>query len=357
MLWLGMAGYNVAMTRIQALGVLLAFLTIVCANARDSQQDTWSGVERIVAVGDVHGDYDALVTVLRSANLLDEKNNWSGGKTHLAQTGDVLDRGPDSRKAMDLLMRLEGQAEQAGGHVHALIGNHEAMNVYGDLRYVSAGEYAAFADPGSKPSGDHPAGYNEHRVAFSPKGTYGKWILSHNAAVKINDTLFMHGGISPKYVSTKISQINDRVRDDLKHPDNAQGGILTDPEGPLWYRGLAIEDESNLQSHLNKVMKNFGIERIVVSHTYANAAITPRFAGRVVMIDIGLSRVYDGISKVGCLVIEGPHAYVLHRGTKLELPKDSPKDLLQYLKTCAALDPPPSPLAKRIAELESKVGN
>lgn len=345
------------MTRKQAIFVLLPFLTIPCTQARDSQQDTWSGVERIVAVGDVHGDSEALIAVLRSANLIDEKNSWSGGKAHFVQTGDVLDRGPDSRKAMDLLMQLETQAEQAGGRVHALIGNHEAMNVYGDLRYVSAGEYAAFAGPDSKPSGEHPAGYNEHRAAFSSKGTYGKWILGHNAVVKINDTLFLHGGISPKYASMKLSQINGRIRDDLTHPENAKGGIVTDTEGPLWYRGLATAEESSLQSHLNKVMKNLGIERIVVSHTYANAAITPRFAGRVVMIDIGLSRVYDGISKVGCLVIEGPHAYVLHRGTKLELPRESGKELLQYLKACAALDPPPSPLAKRIAELESKVAN
>jgi len=111
--------------------------------------DILSGIDRVVAVGDVHGDYDQFVIVLKSAGLLDGQIKWAGGKTHLVQTGDVLDRGADSRKAMDLLMRLEEEARGAGGAVHCLIGNHEAMNLYGDLRYLSPGEIAAFRDENS----------------------------------------------------------------------------------------------------------------------------------------------------------------------------------------------------------------
>ena len=341
-------------------------------SAQDQGAGIWSGVERIVAVGDVHGDYDQLLAVLKSAALIDEQGNWTGGKTHLVQNGDVLDRGPDSRKAMDLLMRIEKQAAEAGGYVHALIGNHEAMNVYGDLRYTSAGEFAAFRDENSEKSREaalakerpadaarwlaqHPLGYFEHRQQYSPGGTYGKWITSHDAVVKINDSLFLHAGISAKYVATKIKDINQRVREELKNPDRLTGGIVTDPEGPLWYRGLA-QGDSTLNPLVEKIQKNFGVERIVLGHTYADAAITPRFGGKVILIDIGLSRVYDGIGKMGCLVMEKDAVFVLHRGKRLELPADAPKDLLRYLKEAAALDPPPSPLAKRIAELESKMG-
>src|SRR5205085_9388503 len=84
-------------------------------------QDTWTGVDRVVAIGDVHGDFERFTAVLRSAELIDEDGNWTGGTTHLVQVGDVLDRGPDSREAMDLLMKLEPQAAKAGGYVHALI--------------------------------------------------------------------------------------------------------------------------------------------------------------------------------------------------------------------------------------------
>src|SRR5579864_4724116 len=342
--------------------VRLAFLPAAAPGRSRSKEQpgTWEGIDRIVAVGDVHGDYDQLVAVLKTAALVDDQLNWTGGKTHLVQTGDILDRGPDSRKAMDLLMRLEKQAEEAGGYVHALIGNHEAMNVYGDLRYTSPGEFAAFRDEEFEkkhpPDGTHPPGYAEHRKEFSPDGTYGKWIVSHDAVIKINDTLFLHGGISAKYVSTKIRDINEKVRQELKgDAGKLEGGIVKDPDGPLWYRGLASGDAA-LEPLVEKIRKNFGVERIVISHTYAEAAITPRFDRKVILIDIGLSRVYDGIGKVGCLVIEGEQVYVLHRGTRLELPTDTGKDLLRYLKQAAALDPAPSPLQKRIAELEMRLG-
>src|SRR5687767_12990457 len=106
-------------------------------------EDTSSGVDRIVAVGDLHGDYDAFLTVLRDTGLIDQKTKWAGSKTHLVVTGDVLDRGPDSRKILDLVIQLEKKARSDGGYVHSLIGNHEAMNVYGDLRYTSEAEYEA----------------------------------------------------------------------------------------------------------------------------------------------------------------------------------------------------------------------
>src|SRR5579872_432215 len=92
---------------------LLASLRIFAAQAE------WTGVERVVAVGDIHGDYNGFVEVLRMAGVIDPANHWIGGKMHLVQVGDVADRGPDTRKIMDLLMDLEKQATQAGGHVHA----------------------------------------------------------------------------------------------------------------------------------------------------------------------------------------------------------------------------------------------
>ena len=133
--------------------ILLLFLTLP-ADWAVAGQDVWKGVERIVAIGDVHGDYEQFVALLDSAGLINAKQEWTGGKTHLVQTGDVLDRGPESRKVMDLLMRLEREARKAGGYVHALIGNHEAMNMYGDLRYVSPEEYAAFRDEKSEKKRD-----------------------------------------------------------------------------------------------------------------------------------------------------------------------------------------------------------
>src|SRR4051812_2504520 len=98
---------------------LLLFLLAPFAAIAD--EDVWTGIERVVAVGDVHGDHDQFLAVLRFAGLIDDQATWTGGKAHLVQTGDVLDRGPDSRKSMDFLIRLEAEALRSGGRVHALI--------------------------------------------------------------------------------------------------------------------------------------------------------------------------------------------------------------------------------------------
>jgi hypothetical protein len=269
-------------------------------------------------------------------------------------------------------MKLETQAQAAGGYVHCLLGNHEVMNLYGDLRYVSPGEYGAFRTENSAQVRDeqfaksgttmsredwdkqHPLGYFEHRAAFGPDGVYGKWLRGLNTEIRVNDTLFVHSGIGAKYVSMSMDEMNRRVREELSHPDKLQGGIVTDQEGPFWYRDLAKGDEKALMVVVDATLENTGAKREAFGHTYADAAITPRFGGKVIMLDIGLPRVYDNISKIGCLEIDGDTAYALHRGHKLALPTDeNGPDMLRYLKEAAALDPAPSPLLSRIQRLQT----
>ncbi len=370
--------YNAGRTRMNAFALrLLAFLLLA---AQAPPEDVWTSIERVVAVGDVHGDHDQFVAVLRSAGVIDAQGKWTGGKTHLVQTGDLLDRGPDSRKAMDLVMRLGEEARTAGGAVHALIGNHEAMNLYGDLRYVSPGEYAAFRDAQSetareelyqahlkearRPSSDayrkaweaqHPLGYAEHRREFGPTGAYGKWIRGLNAVIRIDETLFLHGGISPKIADLGVRQINERIRGELEDFAKLQGGLAKDEEGPLWYRGLAVGDEKALERQVEAILKNHAVARLVIGHTFTEGAVLPRFGGRVLQVDVGLARLYDPKLRMACLVIENGKPHALHRGKRLELPTDSGKDLLRYLKEAAALDPAPSPLGKRIVELQARL--
>jgi hypothetical protein len=361
---------------------LLVFSTIT-QRARSADGDA-GNPERIVAIGDVHGDYDQFVRLLRAVGIIDGKDRWTGGKTQLVQTGDLLDRGADSRKVMDLLMRLERPARRAGGAVHSLIGNHEAMNVYGDLRYVSAGEYEAFRNSRSvevrsqfyeqaveelkrnpPPAGlpefdkayrakweaERPLGYFEHRLAFGPNGEYGKWIRGNDAVMRVGDTLFLHGGIGPKYADLSVDEINNRVHEELKDFSKLQGGIVLDAEGPLWYRGLAQESEAALQAHVEHVLKAFGVKRVVIGHTPQPGVVMPRFGGQVLLIDIGLSAAYGG--NFACLILEQGKAYAFHRGQKLELPASSDKEqVLAYLEKAAALDPSPSPAAPLIQALK-----
>jgi hypothetical protein len=354
----------------------ILILWLLAASQLFAGQSEWTGVERVVAVGDVHGDYAAFVAVLRAAGVVDQKDRWTGGKTHLVQTGDVLDRGPDSKKVMDLLMNLEKQAAKAGGQLHALIGNHEAMNLYGDLRYTTPAEFAAFRTSDSEnvraafwqqevqamPSppndavrkkweSEHPLGWVEHRIEFSPKGKYGKWIRSHNAVEKINDAIYLHGGISPKYAAMTVSQINDLVAAELADVTKIKDGSpVTADDGPLWYRGLAEDNGEAIAAHIEQVLKTNGIKRIVIGHTPTAGAVIPRFDGKVILIDVGLSAYYG--SHRACLVREGEKLYAVHRTEKIPLPADA-ASFMQYLKKAVSLEPAGSTLIKYAADVET----
>jgi len=346
----------------------------------------WKDVDRIVVVGDVHGDYDQFVSLLRSAKLINHKNRWTGGDTHLVQLGDVPDRGPDTLKIIQFLQKLEIQARRTKGYVHLLIGNHEAMNVYGDLYYVHPGEFEAFARPQSKDLRDffykntveaiktnlpedewptfneefkltwekeHPLGFIEHRWEWEPDGSIGEWVCEHDAVLKIDDSLFMHGGIGPKFADWSIEKLNAQIQAELKDKQLKKKILAVDEHGPLWYRGLALNSESEESAHLENLLKTHRVNRIVIAHTTTDGTVIPRFNGSVILIDVGLSKVYGG--RQACLLIEGDEVFTLHRGKKLPLPTDSGAGLLNYLRQAAALDPHPSPLLKRIAELELKL--
>jgi len=202
---------------------------------------------------------------------------------------------------------------------------------------------------------ENPLGYIERRDAFEPSGKYGKWIRSLNAVIKIDETLFLHGGISPKYADMSIRDLNNRIRIELDDRKRLQGGIVLDNDGPLWYRGLAVGSEESLEPFVKGVLKSHQVERIVIGHTFTDGAVTPRFGGKVLMIDIGLARLYDTKRRQDCLLIENHQPYALHRGRKLDLPSDTGSDMLRYLKQAAALDPAPSALGKRIAEIEDRL--
>ena len=136
-----------------AFTLALVALAAVTSDSRlraDGSGCRFTGIDRIVAIGDIHGAYDRFVEILTASGLVDKQQRWIGGRTHLVQLGDVVDRGPDSAKALDLLKRLEKDAARAGGAVHPLLGNHEVMRVLGDLRFVSPGEYAAFVSSKSE---------------------------------------------------------------------------------------------------------------------------------------------------------------------------------------------------------------
>jgi len=312
-----------------------------------ASQCVWTGVDKIVAVGDLHGAYDSFVEILKGTKVIDDSLLWIGGKTHLVQMGDIMDRGPDARKIFDLLIRLERQAERAGGMVHPLIGNHEMMNItriaLGYPGYVLPEQFVSFLPDGlrkrreenfaKRVAGIRPADLDrdlsrneelkkywqavmkedfEARDAYFGNFNlrYGDWIMNQNAVIKINDIVFVHGGISPEHSQIPLEEINSVVRKELRRLSRPEEMLGNDPDaptpmifdsaGPLWYRDLAWSGEPEFEAQVDKILANLKANFIVIAHSYRSGSLVigeefmARFQKRVWFIDTGISQVFGG---------------------------------------------------------------
>ncbi len=312
----------------------------------------WTGVERVIVIGDLHGDYENFEKIIKGKGieLVDSALHWSGGKTHLVQTGDIMDRGDDARKILDVLMRLETEAEATGGKVHVLIGNHEELNVGGLITrypdYVTWHEFVDFlpdeyrriqernlerrvraAEAGNERRSpediriefwndlkNQPDGQRQYLAGFNDG--YGAWLLRHNAVIKIDNTVFVHGGISEKYSLWGIEKINDRFRLELAQMQQSlvygkplrltQPEILYRDDSPLWFRDLATVPEPDMMDEVDRILANLGAQQMVIGHTPQNAVtlkLMKRYGGKVWIVDTGISRAYN--NNVSALKIIG----------------------------------------------------
>ena len=295
--------------------------------------------DRIIAVGDLHGDFSVWRDIAGGAGLVDSSGHWTGGRTTLVQVGDVVDRGPGSLEIVRELMRLQKEAPRQGGKVIALVGNHEAMNMTGDLRYTTPAEFAAFAtkdsaalrerlyqarkaeveakyrsrDPKMTSEAIHdawikstPLGWVEQRLAWAPNGEIGKWVVRNPAVALVDGNLFVHGGLSVEASKLPMAEINKRVAAALAKDDSSPDSIINSPVGPLWYRGLISRDPKvteipaggvarpPIEQEIATVLAAYGAKRIVVGHTPNLKGIQILYGGKLVTIDTGNSSYYGG---------------------------------------------------------------
>lgn len=317
------------------------------------------GRPRIVAVGDVHGAAEAFAAILTAAGLIDSNKQWIGGRAVLVQTGDVTDRGAGTRAALDLLMSLEKQAAKAGGRVHAVLGNHEVMNLTGEMRDATPEIFASFG------------GEAAMREAFGPEGHYGRWLRTKPIIASVDDTIFMHAGISPAESTQSISDLNNRVKRDVEQWDagvrllqklklvpgspefnqvvsaaraeierlnalvaageeipsdaprvaaallplaNIGESSLFAVEGPLWFRGYATWTEEEGAPQVAALLKRYRARRFVTGHSpQRDGRITERFGGAMFLIDTGmLGKPYFPTGRPSALVIEADSPRALY---------------------------------------------
>lgn len=252
----------------------------------DPKPHEFSDVDRVFAVSDIHGEYRALIDLLRGAGIIDDDLSWAWGDGHLVVNGDVFDRGDRVTECLWLIHRLEREAEEAGGRVHYLLGNHEVMVMRGDLRYVNE----KYVDGIVRHSDI------EYEDLFGPDMELGRWLRGKNGAVKIDSVLYVHGGLSPRalQLGLDLADVNAGIRrlidarsyliafDDTLN-------FLLGSEGPLWYRGYheAMEGRYAMASEgdVLRVLDRYGARAIVVGHTEI-PRVEPLQGGRVFAIDV-----------------------------------------------------------------------
>ncbi|KAG8902741.1 hypothetical protein FRB99_004166 [Tulasnella sp. 403] len=282
----------------------------------------------IVAVGDLHGDYPNMMEVLKMAKVVTENGSWSGEVDYFVQTGDIIDRRvffrDDTIQMYRYLENLRVDARAVGGDIRSHLGNHEVMNMIGDWRYVPESEIRTF-------------GGIEERQTLLSKGWIGRaWRANysittrlplHPALGPVNTDYqpaktpyfqdlshaalsFLHGGLSPSYRdltpypsginnigATLIARLQDRRVQPPPHPPNdfphlPEGTTpaehaLYDGNGPLWYRGWAMNRDAVVCKTVDEVLQKVGVKRLVMGHTPHFTGIVSRCGGKILLIDTG----------------------------------------------------------------------
>lgn len=281
-----------------------------------SDRLTRPAADRVVAIGDLHGDLQATRGALRLAGAIDANDAWIGGKLVVVQTGDLIDRGDEDRAILDLTARLQAEAKKAGGELVLLSGNHELMNVAFDFRYVTPGAFTSFHDvkPASPAIGSAIATLPDTRqgraAAFAPGGPYATMLARRPIVAKVGDSVFVHGGILPKHVTYGLDRMSDEVASWMRGERSAPPAIVVAEDGPVWTRAYSTAPGASECAALEDVLRTLGATRMVVGHTVQQGGVSPACGGKVWRIDVGLAKVYGGpaqvleITKAGARVVK-----------------------------------------------------
>lgn len=270
-------------------------------------------VKRIIVIGDLHGDLELTKQCLKIADLIDDDMNWKGNDTIVVQVGDQVDRcrplehkctnplatNPDEHSdiiILELFTKLHNQALKKGGAVYSLFGNHELMNIEGNMNYVSYKGLVGFADykdPNNKELDfkkkypilpDVKVGELARRHAFAPGNEYGNFLACTRVpSVIIGSFLFVHAGITPELINRlkikgrhDLYKINFAVRRwilkliDRKYVDQIVGSYRY---AMFWHRiigGIPTNMNNNdveCVEFLDPVLKMFNIQGMIIGHT------------------------------------------------------------------------------------------
>jgi len=243
---------------------------------------------RLMVLADTHGEYEIVVEFLRRQGVIDANLRWAFGDGQMAVTGDIFDRGAHQLEILWLFYKLEAEAQAAGGALHVLLGNHDTMNLRGDLRYLHP----------RYPQTAGILGATSYTDLFTPESVLGDWLRSRPAVLKLGDLLLLHGGISPQVLDEKltVADLNAGVLRALETPVARKdeldpvAALVTGSFGPLWFRGYfpdqARPDRPYMpRADVERSLEFYGVRRILVGHTTVDS-VSPLYGGWVIAVQV-----------------------------------------------------------------------
>tara|TARA_R110000868_G_scaffold1389_21_gene10818 strand:+ start:3291 stop:4367 length:1077 start_codon:yes stop_codon:yes gene_type:complete len=266
-------------------------------------------ISKIAAISDVHGQYGLTLRILINNHIIDEKLNWTFGKGHLVIVGDIFDRGPKVTELLWFVYNLEREAETKGGKVHFLLGNHEYMVMQNDLRYINK-KYRLTSKLLKTP----------YYALYGKETVLGRWLRSKATILKIDDNLFVHGGISKEFIANgfNLEETNQRMRQSLNEDENEPTWhTLYNPyygnNGPIWYRGYFSGDFK--KKDVNNLLRKLDVKHIIVGHTSQNQ-IESLFHNKILAID---SSIKNGVYGEILFIENGSYYRGTMEGEKIKL--------------------------------------
>ncbi len=245
------------------------------------EKSEYKKVSKQMAISDIEGKFRPFRKLLQANGVIDTNFNWTFGDGHLVLTGDFFDRGSQVTEVLWLIYSLEDKAKEAGGYVHFILGNHEIMNLSGDIRYVQS-KYK-----------ENAALLGERYVdLYSENSELGRWLRTKNVIEKVGNILYVHGGISSQInrMDISISDINELARplyaDSSYQYENKKQEIVFGDSGPFWYRGYYQGSIKASPEQIDSTISKFSIRHIATGHTMVADTISTWFGGKVFDTDV-----------------------------------------------------------------------
>jgi len=262
------------------------------------------GADKVLALSDIEGEFEPFRNLLLQAGVIDGQYNWIFGKGSLVVAGDLFDRGKQVAQYLWLLYKLEDEARAKGGVVHVVLGNHEMMNLSGDVRYVDSVYFAGCSLMGE-----------DYGSLYKANTELGRWLRSKNTIEKDGDLLVLHGGVSPILLQRglQLTDINTLSRPYYAARYRAIPDSLKDlfnEQALFWYRGYFLEPKAG-QGQIDSTLEWYGVKKILVGHDIIDH-VAAFYNNKLVGLDVNE---HEGVHEA-LLIDKGKYYRIDDKGNK-----------------------------------------